>query len=598
MGVDRVGMHGGSQPTQTGRRRTSFYRAVALDFDGTIASGGRPPADQVVEALAEARSAGVALILVTGRILGELTEVWPQSIDCVDCIIAENGAVLQTRTWRRLLAAPIDARLDAALSSADVPFRRGEVLLAGAAADEAAILAQVRALQLGCQTVANRGELMVVPAGMTKASGLYHALGELGLSFHNAVAVGDAENDLALLEMSELGIAVGDAVETLKAAADIVLAEPDGEGVAGFLRGDVLAGRRVVHTQRWQLHLGVTDDGGDASLPASQLNVLVTGSAGAGKSYLAGLLAEQLVQRDYSVLVIDPEGDHVGLSHLSGGLVVGGGPELPEPDEVLRLLHHRYASVIVDLSPLARDATGEYQRRLLTRVEAHRRATGLPHWVFLDEADRTVGRVTASLPGFEPAQKGYCFITWRPRDLAAEAVASLDAVVAMTSDDPEESVIDLAAAVGGIARAELARQLAAGPDRAVLVRRGALQPAQVFTVAERVTPHLRHTHKYAWHPLDRERCFYFRRNPTELVGARAGNLAELEDRIGLCERAVLRHHCPHHDFSRWVADVFHDDVLAEELAAVEASVGRTSPAAVVEHARLGLVRALQVRLTE
>ena len=598
MGAEAPGGRAGSPETGVTGRRPYFFRALALDFDGTITSGGRPPDDALVGAMAEARAAGIALILVTGRIMAELEDVWREAIASVDCIVAENGAVLLTRTWRRLLATPVDARLDAALSEAGVAFRRGEVLLAGAAVDESAVLGQVRALQLGCQTVANRGELMVLPAGVTKASGLSQALGHLGLSFHNTVAIGDAENDLSLLEMSELAVAVGDAVESLKSKADVVLDEPDGDGVASFLGGDVVAGRRRVHSRRWRLRLGITDEGREVWLPASQLNLLVAGATGCGKSYLAGLLAEQLIQHGYSVLVIDPEGDHVGISHMSGALVVGGGLALPEPDEVLRLLHHRYASVIVNLSPLNAHASGIYQRQLLTRVEAHRRATGLPHWVFLDEADRTVGRITTALPGFDPAQKGYCFVTWRPKELAAEAVASLDAVAAICSADPEDSVIDLAAAVGDIRRAELGNLLMERPDRAVLTRRDAPRQAEIFTVAERATPHLRHVHKYDRLPLDRERSFHFRAGRDEPTGARAGNLAELEDEIARCERAVLRHHCPHHDISRWVADVFHDGDLADDLAAIEASVDARSPVAAVEQARLRLVRVLQVRLLQ
>lgn len=575
--------------------RHTFYRAVAVDFDGTLTTAGTAPDDEVLGALRAVRESGLALILVTGRIIEELEQVWPEVANFVDCVVAENGAVLRTSAWHRLLATPVDQRLDVALGSTGVRFRRGEVLLAASVNDEPAILAQVRRLQLGCQTVANRGELMVLPAGVSKGSGLYQALGHLGLSFHNTVTIGDAENDLALFEMSELAVAVADAVEPLKAEADVVLAEPDGRGVASVLRDEVVGGRRVVHSRRWKVRLG-TADAHDVSLPGSQMNVLIAGGTGTGKSYVAGLFAEQLVQDNYSVLVIDPEGDHVGLTHLSGCLVVGGGLPLPEPDEVLRLLHHRYASVMVDLSPLDPSSSVDYQRRLLTRIEAHRRLTGLPHWVFLDEADQLVGRITAALPTFEPAHKGYCLVTWRPRELAVDVVASLDAVIAIGSADPDDAVVDLAAAVGEVPRVEVASLLTVGSGTAVLTRRDAPHQAQAFVVAQRVTPHLRHTHKYDHRPLEGERGFHFRRSPTELTGALAANLAELEDEVSRCERAVLRHHCPRHDFSRWVADVFHDPGLADTLATAESSVTEASTAATVEQARLEVIGALQAKL--
>ncbi len=569
---------------------------VAVDFDGTLVMGNRAPRREVVEALAEARAGGLTVVLVTGRIVEELETIWPDVARGVDCVVAENGAVLRASTWHRLLGSPIDRRLDESLQAAGVSFRRGEVVLAASLADETAILSLVRSLQLGCQTVANRDQLMVLPAGVSKASGLYRALSHLGLSFHNTVAVGDAENDLPLIETSELAVAVSNAVEPLKAAADLVLERPDGEGVADLLRSDVLAGRRVVRSARWQVQLGTTETGATVSLPASQINVLVAGGTGGGKSYLAGLLAEQLVQQDYSVLVMDPEGDHVGLTRLRGGLVVGGTTRLPEPDEVLRLLHHRYASIVVDLSLLEPADSVDYQLRLLTRVEAHRRLTGLPHWIFLDEADQMVGRIGPGLSAIEPTRKGYCLVTWRPRDLAAEVVASLDAVVAAGSAQPGDDVVDVAAAIGGVPRMEMAALLARGSGTAVLARRDAPRRAESFTVARRATPHFRHTHKYDRRPLDQQRRFYFRRSAAELTGATAGNLIQLEDELSRCERAVLRHHCSRHDFSRWVADVFRDPGLSAQLAEVEASVGDTSAGAVVEHARLELVHALEAKL--
>lgn len=575
---------------------SSFYRALAVDFDGTLTDGGASPAPKVVDSLSAARASGLRVIVVTGRILDQLEEAWPAVHESVDCVVAENGAVLRAGGWHRLLADPVDRRLDAVLAAGHVPFTRGEALLAAKVADEPSILGCIRALKLGCQTVANRSELMVVPAGVSKGSGLYHALGHLGLSFHNTIALGDAENDLSLCEHSELAVAVQNAVEPLKEQADVVLAEPDGAGVAAFVSGDVVAGRTKVHSARWTLRLGDTAEGGPVELPASQTNVLVAGGTGSGKSYMVGLLTEQLVEASYSVLVVDPEGDHVGLAKMGGVLLVGGGERLPGPDEVLRLLHHRYASVVVDMSTLSPDGSWAYQSALLIRVEAHRRRTGLPHWVVIDEADQTVGRTTAPTPVLQPGQSGYCLVTWHPENLAAEAVAALDAVIAMASEEPSEVVVNLAAAVGEVPRDEVARLLCSKAGSGVLTRRDLPQRAQLFSVARRATNHLRHTHKYAHRPLDLERSFHFRTGVSERSGTVARSLADLGDTLSRCDRSVLRHHCPRHDFSRWIDDVFHDSLLAANVAAIEGSIGEHSPAAVVDRARVELLAILQEKL--
>ena len=102
---------------------------------------------------------------------------------------------------------------------------------------------------------------MVLPAGVTKGSGLAEALVILGISPHNTAAIGDAENDHSLLAVAELGVAVGNAVASLEADADIGGDQPDGCGVASFLRGPVIAGRERVHPRRWQVPLGTTASG-------------------------------------------------------------------------------------------------------------------------------------------------------------------------------------------------------------------------------------------------------------------------------------------------------------------------------------------------
>jgi len=245
-----------------------YFRAVALDFDGTLADGLVAPA--TLAALTEARARGVRVILVTGRIMSELRAVFPEVDEHVDAVVAENGALLVTRGGVRVLAAPVGRAVSAALTGRWVAHRSGQVLIAGAAAHEPAALEVVRELGLDCQLIRNRGELMILPAGVTKGSGLLEALGELGLSPHNAIGGGDAENDHSLLDACEVGVAVANAVDALRAHADMVLPLPDGPGVADLLRGPLLAGRARLHPRRWQVMLG-TDDGGEpVMLPGSR----------------------------------------------------------------------------------------------------------------------------------------------------------------------------------------------------------------------------------------------------------------------------------------------------------------------------------------
>jgi hypothetical protein len=85
---------------------------------------------------------------------------------------------------------------------------------------------------LAWQVVLNRDAVMALPAGVDKASGLDTALAELGLSPDGTVGVGDAENDCAFLERCGVAVAVANALDVVRARADLVTTAAAGAGVA------------------------------------------------------------------------------------------------------------------------------------------------------------------------------------------------------------------------------------------------------------------------------------------------------------------------------------------------------------------------------
>ena len=68
------------------------YYALACDYDGTLASHGRVD-DDVVAALKRVKSSGRKLILVTGRELNNIVQLFPY-LDLFDRVVVENGALL------------------------------------------------------------------------------------------------------------------------------------------------------------------------------------------------------------------------------------------------------------------------------------------------------------------------------------------------------------------------------------------------------------------------------------------------------------------------------------------------------------------------
>jgi len=208
------------------------YRALACDYDGTLAHDGRVHRN-VVMALERCRASGRKLLIVTGRELGDLQAIFGR-LDVFDYIIAENGGVLHcppTGEERLLGTSPPDVFIQALRTRGVDPLAVGRVILATRSPFETVVLETIRDLGLELHVVFNKGSVMVLPSGVNKATGLAEALARLEIPPQNAVAVGDAENDHALLDAAGLGVAVASAVPMLLERADFVTRGGEGLGV-------------------------------------------------------------------------------------------------------------------------------------------------------------------------------------------------------------------------------------------------------------------------------------------------------------------------------------------------------------------------------
>ena len=70
------------------------------------------------------------------------------------------------------------------------------------------------------------------PVGVSKASGLQHVVDKIGLTSDDVLAIGDGRNDIEMLRWAGRGVAMGQAVDEVKAAADHVTAPVHDEGAA------------------------------------------------------------------------------------------------------------------------------------------------------------------------------------------------------------------------------------------------------------------------------------------------------------------------------------------------------------------------------
>lgn len=216
------------------------YQALALDYDGTLATDGVVPGT-VVDSLRQVRASGRRLIMVTGRELPDLLAVFAFT-NIFDCIVAENGGLLYVpSTGRQVpLATPPPPSLVAQLRQRGVPISVGAVIIALQESDWPATKEVLASAGFAVDVVLNKGSLMLLPASVNKGTGLARAAYELGIDRQSIVAMGDGENDHSLLRACGLGLAVANAVPQLKIQADAVTHGARGDGVIEVI-GQLLA---------------------------------------------------------------------------------------------------------------------------------------------------------------------------------------------------------------------------------------------------------------------------------------------------------------------------------------------------------------------
>jgi len=82
----------------------------------------------------------------------------------------------------------------------------------------------------------NKDAAMILPVGIDKATGLRAGVKRFSIDPSQVIGAGDAENDLDFLQLCGFKVAVANALDAVKADADWVAKQPNGEGIAEFVR--------------------------------------------------------------------------------------------------------------------------------------------------------------------------------------------------------------------------------------------------------------------------------------------------------------------------------------------------------------------------
>ncbi len=540
------------------------FHALACDYDGTLARDG--VVDEATrEAVRQLRRSGRRFVLVTGRILPDLRAVFGE-LDLFDAVVAENGALLYLPAddLRTPLAPPPPPAFVQALGAKGVtPLDIGEAIVATWTPHEMTVVETIREFGLDLQVIFNKGAVMVLPAGVNKASGLSAWLQHAGISARSVVAVGDAENDLALLTACEGSAAVANALPSVQTACDLVLGADHGAGVRELIQRLLADDLRSVISidERQSIPLGTANQQ-QIVLPGFVGGVLVAGTSGGGKTTIVSGIVERLADATYQCCIVDPEGDYEGLA---GFVTLGDTERAPRLEEIIELVRTG-AQLTINLLGISTDDRPAFATQLLAQLGESRAANGRPHWIVIDEAHHLLPVQNANIAIPAGQWNSVLFVTTRPSLVAASALEYVDNVI-VVGDDVDATLKEAIAIIGfGDVQPESCPVSNNGDG--ALWRRS--DPGNVRSVAfnPSKSSRRRHRRKYASGDLAPEKSFTFT-GPQHRLHLQANNLQTFLRMADGVDEETWTFHRQRRDYSTWFQNDIGDVDFAEAAAEIE-----------------------------
>lgn len=258
-----------------------MYQLIAVDMDGTLLCDDKTISDRTQEAIRSLKAVGKKIVLATGRPLNGIRKYIEQLdlLDDHDYVVTFNGALVQsTKNGRVLLDKPLDVHsfralyplsqtlgvhihaltADSVITPKHNPYTDIEasinhipalempvdavpldtlivkVMFVDAPEKLDAILDQLPPWVKDHYTILRSAPIFLefLDPSVNKGVGVHAVAETLGISQNQVICVGDAHNDLAMIEYAKLGVAMGNAIESLKEAADYVTHSNEDDGVA------------------------------------------------------------------------------------------------------------------------------------------------------------------------------------------------------------------------------------------------------------------------------------------------------------------------------------------------------------------------------
>jgi HAD superfamily hydrolase (TIGR01484 family) len=535
------------------------YLVLATDYDGTLAVDEKVSA-QVLQSLVLLKASGRKLIMVTGRELGDLQRVFPE-YKLFDRIVAENGAlVFNPETLEKKLSGkrPPDAFIQKLKELNVHPFSVGEVIVATWEPHQGAVLNAIKETGLEYQIIFNKGAVMVLPPGINKETGLRLALLDLGLSEHNTVAIGDGENDNAMLRAAECAVAVNNALPQVKAFADWVTSKNRGEGVSELV-GQLLQNDLSILSQNLTRHyidLGHCSDGSVFRISPYGQTVLLAGTSGSGKTTLTAAFAEKLIEKQYQFCLIDPEGDYL---EIEGAITIGDSSQPPIIENVIQILSQPAQNLVVCVLAIDLNDRPAFFKKLSTAVIGLRNATGHPHFIIVDEAHHLIPKDTpAAYFNFQEDFNNFFAITTRPDLINQDFLKRINVAITM-GESPGSTMKNFASIIEK--KITVPKNIVINTGE-VLVWQKARKDTLVVTCS--IPGHLLHRHKRKYATGDMGTNSFYFKGPFNKLNLKANNLITFIQMGKGVDDETWLYHLRRNDYFNWFRGSVKDEGLARE----------------------------------
>lgn len=251
-------------------------KMIVTDLDGTLLHNDKTISDRTLRVLEQCRKRGIAFVIATARFwIGAETVIdllKPDYVISADGTMAHDAeklvcecrlhpgttnhliqkireakegaeiitAVDKTVYWNSLHISESARLYKAQYYDYQSPFTE-EVHKIAAELPSKEIAERI-AGECGCKVIGYRGE--DIYSFISRIAGKAHMIQmlaeHLGISMEQVVAFGDDENDIEMLQVCGIGVAVANALPEVKAAADTVTLSNEQDGVAHFLEVTVL----------------------------------------------------------------------------------------------------------------------------------------------------------------------------------------------------------------------------------------------------------------------------------------------------------------------------------------------------------------------